>query len=93
GNHGVRSENWRYIVYADGSEELYDMVNDPNEWTNLASDEQYADIIEGHRKWVPQNDFPPAPNSAARILIYEDGKVNWEGEDIPEGAPIPEITR
>ena len=26
GNHGVRSENWRYIRYADGSEELYDMA-------------------------------------------------------------------
>ena len=35
-NHGVRSENWRYIRYADGSEELYDMRRDPNEWNNLA---------------------------------------------------------
>ncbi|MEM6914960.1 MAG: sulfatase, partial [Verrucomicrobiota bacterium] len=93
GNHGIRSENWRYIVYADGSEELYDMVNDPNEWTNLAGEEEYAEIIEEHRKWIPQNDLPPAPESAARILIYKDGKVNWEGQDIPEGTPIPEITR
>ncbi|MDF1657273.1 MAG: sulfatase [Verrucomicrobiales bacterium] len=93
GNHGIRSENWRYIVYADGSEELYDMVSDPNEWTNLAGDPEYAEIIAEHKKWVPQGDVPPAPNSAARILIYEDGKVNWEGMDIPEGAPIPEITR
>ena len=36
GNHGIRSEHWRYIRYADDSEELYDMVNDPNEWQNLA---------------------------------------------------------
>lgn len=94
GNHGIRSENWRYIVYGDGSEELYDMINDPNEWTNLAGDPSYNKILEEHRKFVPQNDLPPAPNSAARILIYkEDGTVNWEGEDIPEGAPIPEITR
>ena len=93
GNHGVRSEDWRYIVYADGSEELYDMKNDPNEWTNLAGDETYAEVIAEHRKYVPKNDKPPAPDSAARILIYEDGKVNWEGEDIPEGAPIPEISR
>ncbi|MDP6446552.1 MAG: sulfatase, partial [Pirellulaceae bacterium] len=41
-NHGVRSENWRYIRYADGSEELYDMRSDPNEWKNLAGDKQYA---------------------------------------------------
>lgn len=93
GNHGIRSENWRYIIYADGSEELYDMKSDPNEWTNLAGDSQYADIIAEHRKFIPQNDRQPAPNSAARILIYKDGKVNWEGMDIPEGAPIPEITR
>ncbi|MBT7875444.1 MAG: sulfatase, partial [Verrucomicrobia bacterium] len=35
-NHGIRSEHWRYIRYADGSEELYDMRKDPNEWDNLA---------------------------------------------------------
>ena len=93
GNHGIRSENWRYIVYADGSEELYDMVEDPNEWTNLAGEEKYADVIAEHRKFLPKNDMPPAPNSAARVLTYKDGKVNWEGEDIPDGAPIPEITR
>ncbi len=93
GNHGIRSENWRYIVYADGSEELYDMVNDPNEWTNLAGDSKYDEIIAAHRKWVPQDDRDPAPNSEARILIYKDGKVNWEGEDVPADAPIPEITR
>ena len=26
GNHAVRSEKWRYITYADGGGELYDMV-------------------------------------------------------------------
>ena len=25
GNHAVRSDRWRYIRYADGSEELYDL--------------------------------------------------------------------
>jgi len=90
-NHGVRSENWRYITHADGSEELYDMQKDPNEWTNLAGDAQYADVIAEHKKWIPPNNANPAPNSAARILTYIDGVVNWEGEDIPEGAPIPEM--
>ena len=93
GNHGIRSENWRYIVYADGSEELYNMVEDPNEWTNLAGNPEYADVIAEHKKFVPTDDLPPAPNSAARVLIYDNGRMNWEGEDIPEGAPIPEITR
>ena len=38
GNHGVRSENWRYIRYADGTEELYDMVNDRYEIYNQYND-------------------------------------------------------
>ena len=31
GNHAVRSERWRYIRYADGSEELYDRRADPDD--------------------------------------------------------------
>ena len=36
-NHAVRDERWRYIRYADGSEELYDHQTDPNEWNNIAA--------------------------------------------------------
>ncbi|MEM9365260.1 MAG: sulfatase-like hydrolase/transferase [Planctomycetota bacterium] len=32
--HAVRSEQYRYIQYADGSGALYDEVADPHEWTN-----------------------------------------------------------
>ncbi len=35
-NHSVRSLDWRYIRYADGSEELYNSVDDPHEWRNVA---------------------------------------------------------
>lgn len=52
-NHAVRSDRWRYIRYADGSEELYDHSNDPWEWTNLAGKPGYKDIIEQHRKCLP----------------------------------------
>jgi arylsulfatase A-like enzyme len=90
-NHGVRSERWRYIRYADGSEELYDMRTDPNEWHNLADDPQYAEIVRRHRRWLPPTSAKPAPGSRARILIYEDRKANWEGQDIDPNDPIPEI--
>src|SRR5690606_26534277 len=35
GNHAVRTERWRYIQYADGTEELYDHTKDHHEWSNL----------------------------------------------------------
>jgi arylsulfatase A-like enzyme len=37
-NHSFRDERWRYILYADGSEELYEHKVDSNEWYNLVSD-------------------------------------------------------
>jgi arylsulfatase A-like enzyme len=92
GNHGVRSENWRYIHYADGSEELYDMRKDPREWTNLASDPAFASVIAEHKKWLPKVDLPPAPNSASRVLTYDAAtdEATWEGARVKRGDPIPE---
>jgi arylsulfatase A-like enzyme len=34
GNASLRDARWRYIRYADGNEELYDVIADPNEWNN-----------------------------------------------------------
>lgn len=44
-NHAVRSQNWHYIRYADGAQELYDKRHDPHEWTNLAPNVKYAKVI------------------------------------------------
>ncbi len=88
-NHGVRSEHWRYIRYADGSEELYDMRKDPNEWTNLADDASYDGIKAEHARFLPETSAKPAPGSRSRILVYEDGIPVWEGKTIHPGDPIP----
>jgi arylsulfatase A-like enzyme len=92
GNHGIRSEKWRYIRYADGSEELYDMIKDPNEWHNVASLPENATIIAEHKKWLPKVDVPPALGSANRILTYDKAKnqATWEGKTIKRNAWIPE---
>jgi hypothetical protein len=34
--YSYRTKDWRYILYMDGTEELYDHRNDPFEWKNLA---------------------------------------------------------
>ena len=92
GNHGIRSERWRYIRYADDSEELYDMRNDPHEWTNLAGRPEFAAVIAEHRKWLPTIDSPPAPGSASRILTYDKttDEAVWEGQTVRRSDPIPE---
>ncbi len=92
GNHGIRSERWRYIRYADGSEELYDHQNDPQEWTNLAGDTRFAAVIEEHRRWLPQIDLSPASGSAHRILTYDRAtdEAVWEGTRLRRSDPIPE---
>ena len=89
----MRSRDWRYIRYADGSEELYDMVADPNEWTNLASVAEHDAVIEAHRKWIPNVNKKPVHLSRDRILLYDSqtGRVSWEGEEILPNAAIPEI--
>lgn len=92
GNHGIRTEKWRYIRYADSSEELYDMVNDPREWTNLAPISEYTSTIAELRKWIPEKEAPHAPNSAQRILTYDKvtDEAVWEGKAIRRDEPIPE---
>lgn len=42
--YAVRSEHFRYIRYVDGTEELYDHREDPNEFRNLAKVEAFAEV-------------------------------------------------
>ena len=58
-NYGLRSERCRYIVYADGTEELYDHENDKWEWHNLAARPEYAEIKKKMRKEIPAHHEPP----------------------------------
>lgn len=53
GNHSVRTKRWRYIRYQTGEEELYDHRYDPMEWTNLAGQEQYAEVVSSLSRWLP----------------------------------------
>ena len=60
-NHALRTERWRYIRYADGSEELYDHDADPLEHVNVASRPEFAAVKEDLRKWFPKHDEPMNP--------------------------------
>ncbi len=82
--YAARSDRWRYIRYADGSEELYDHQSDPHEWTNLLhgatpSPEALA-AAESLRKTLP---MPTTWASAYRRLndiridAGSDGSVTY----------------
>ena len=55
GNHSIRADDWRYTVYSDGEEELYNHSSDPREWTNLAADPRFASVIARLRQFVPSD--------------------------------------
>jgi hypothetical protein len=59
-NHAVTGYRYRYLTYSDGSEELYDLETDPNEWTNRADDPALGHIKAELAAWLPRHDEPDA---------------------------------
>ncbi len=63
-NHSIRSEQYSYIRYEDGSEELYDLKTDSDEWENIASKENFPDIKEKLKNCLPEkNETTLIPNT------------------------------
>ena len=62
-NHAVRTENWRYIRYADGGEELYDEDTDPYEWNNLVGKPAFNSNRTELAKWLPKVNKPDIGNA------------------------------
>ncbi|OFX58410.1 MAG: hypothetical protein A2066_21235 [Bacteroidetes bacterium GWB2_41_8] len=52
----VKNEKWRYIEWDNGQKgsELYDQVNDPVEYNNLANRAEYAKVIQEMKKLMVQ---------------------------------------
>jgi len=64
GNHGIRTENFRYIHYSDGSEEFYDHRKDPDEWNNLVMSGDVREEIEKLKIFLPEKNVPYAKHSS-----------------------------
>ncbi|HEY5622530.1 MAG TPA: sulfatase [Gammaproteobacteria bacterium] len=63
GSHSVSTDRYRYLRYADGSEELYDIDADPHEWRNLAADSSYTRVKAELAEWLPAHDEPVDPTA------------------------------
>ena len=91
GNDSVRTETHRYIRYADGSEELYDMRKDPHEFKNLASDPKTKKLRKKLASHLPKNPAKPVEGSNSRLIERKkDGSVYWQNTLIEKNAKIPE---
>lgn len=60
--HAIRIQNWRYIHYDNGSEELYNHEKDPEEWMNLASDPEFEAIKTELKKYIPEVNAESIPD-------------------------------
>lgn len=60
-HYSVRDVRWRYLRYQDGTEELYDLANDPNEWRNLARQPEHAAVVSRLAAALPKDPVRPTP--------------------------------
>ncbi|MGL1886802.1 MAG: sulfatase [Reichenbachiella sp.] len=75
GNYAVRKGPWRYIHYFDGGEELYNHDADPNEWRNLAENENNKEVKKELSQYLPTNEAPTIRDFwAPWSLVGEDRK-------------------
>ena len=57
-NHAIRTERYSYLEFENGDTELYDLVADPNEWTNLSTSDDHQGVLKGMREFLPDLNQP-----------------------------------
>ena len=78
GNVALISEDYRYIHYNDGSEELYDRKNDPHEWHNIAADSAMESVLEEFRAQMPAYYHPILGQGSTGHRAYEAAEQRKE---------------
>lgn len=77
GEYTMMNRDWRYIHYADDTEELYHVKKDPNEWDNLASLPKYELIKKELQASAPKSFAEPGSISADRKLEIKGEGFKW----------------
>jgi arylsulfatase A-like enzyme len=72
GNYSFRDETWRYTRYFDGSQELFNHVEDPFEWENLAGRAEYGEVLEAFRSRVPKSEETAETFEPRGFCIWAD---------------------
>ena len=72
GSVSLRTDEYRYTIYEDGSEELYDVVNDPELIVNLADDSALTTV---------KNDLNSSILSEFNLIGYGSTEATLEGSN------------
>lgn len=91
--YAARTDQWRYIRYADGSEELYDHQTDPHEWTNVADKPENAALKQDIAAFFP-DEFLSASRPVAEIVPEpsSDGSIHLSlvpGDTLDQSSSPP----
>ena len=70
GSYSVRFDKWHYIRYIDDSEELYDLSSDPEEWYNLAYDQNYMAIKTELEEYIPSDPIDLPESSLIELMEH-----------------------
>ncbi len=71
GSFGLSAERWRYIRYAGGGEELYDVQSDPYEWHNLAKKKEHQVTLRRLRSLAPAEFAKPVEPKITSLPALE----------------------
>ena len=80
----VRDERYRLIRYKDGSRELYDTLDDPNEWDNLIGNPEYSSVARSLTSYIPTN----LAQSARSYTQFDFDPRTYRWSDKETGATI-----
>ena len=78
GSYALIQEDWKYIEYKDGGEELYHSSKDPHEWHNLADKPEYQTIKNNIRQHKPKHFAEPGLSKKKIKIVYENDGFKWQ---------------
>lgn len=85
-DYAVSIEEWRYLHYRDGGEELYYLTEDPYEWTNRVGDPKCAEILATIRSHAPRN-MQPKHESQPGLADFQADEVIGLQKITADGPP------
>lgn len=91
GSYGMSTDEWRYIHYAGGGEELYHIAKDPYEWTNLVTKPEFEDKLLAMRALAPTEFAPRKEPSLSSMSSLSWTALQEEPAPAskPDGNPFP----